>query len=200
MGGDGLHAIDEPSIRPDEPIARDQRPHDCAQALLLNEFAEPGAAESEGWAEPAGFLVNGLVDGLGATEQLRSRFLRAAEEEIGMSFRVVADGVAAGDDFFRESGSFTDVLADEEERRFGVITVEEIEELGSYGRIGAVVKGDGEFAGVAGLEEGVTEKLRAREDGTVCGHAGQTCNGDRCGNEQGIHRMLFCHAGQRVSS
>jgi len=67
-------------------------------------------------------------------------------EKIGMRIGVVANDVAAGGGFAEEFGMLADVLADDEESRTRFVAVQEIEEFGSHGGIGAVVEGDRELA------------------------------------------------------
>lgn len=67
-------------------------------------------------------------------------------EKIGMRIGVVANDVAAGSGFTEEFGMLADVLADDEESRTRFMTVEEIEEFGSHGGIGSIVKRDRELA------------------------------------------------------
>ena len=73
------------------------------------------------------------------------------------------------------------------------MAVEEIEKLGSDGGIRTVIESDGELAAMAGLEEGVPEKLRARVDSAVSGESGETGGHSRTSDEPGSHHTLFCH-------
>jgi len=104
-----------------------------------------------------------------------------------MRFGVISYNVAARGDFLGQAGTFADAFADEKESGFGAVTVEKVKELWSDGGIGAVVKGDSEFARLGGLENGVSEELRARVNRAKRGRAGNT-HDDRGGNEPGIHR------------
>ena len=70
-----------------------------------------------------------------------------------MGERVVAQGVAAPEDFGDEVRMRAGTVAAHEERRAGVGGVEEVEQARGVGGIGAVVDGEPDFGGVAGGNE-----------------------------------------------
>lgn len=104
-----------------------------------------------------GFSPSSLVDGFTAAQQFIVRFLRTAEKEIGMRKSVVAEEVAACGGLLDERGGFANVLADHKKGGLGVVAVQEIEEFGSDGGIGAVVEGESQIAAPAGLVKSVAE-------------------------------------------
>ena len=69
--------------------------------------------------------------------------------EIGMGVGVIADIVALGEDPSHEIGIGLRVLADDEEARANVLLLQDIENLRRPVRIGTVVEGECELAGVA---------------------------------------------------
>ena len=77
-----------------------------------------------------------------------------------MRLGVIADGVAACGDFFRERGKRADVAADQEESGLGVVAVAEIEDLRRDFGVGAVVEGDGDRGFIVEARDGGAEELR----------------------------------------
>ena len=66
-----------------------------------------------------------------------------------MRFRVIAHAMAAIGDLFRKRPERSDMLADEKERRSGVMTIEQIQKLRCGGRIRPVVEREGECRSVS---------------------------------------------------
>jgi len=186
--GDGFHTTNEPIRGLWAPITGDESPHHRAHAVPLNDSSEPGTAKTKRRPKPARFLPGGCVNRFAATQQFGASLLGATKKEIGMGRGVITDEVAASCDFFGEGRGLTNILANQKKSGFGAMAVEEIQKLGSDGGVGAIVEGDGELAGLAGLENGVTEELRTRVNCPVGGHARETDRGGRSGDEPGSHR------------
>lgn len=191
VGRDGLHVVDEPLGGFVAPVARDEGPHDGAHALLEHELTEPRTAETEGRAKETWFGPSGLADGFTAAEQFGAGFGRSAKEEIGMRVSVIAEDVATIGDFADKGGRFADPFADDKEGGFGVMAVEQLEKLGSDGRIGTVIEGEREFFGVVGAAKRVAEKLGARMDGAVGGESTKTCEEGGNSNEPRLHGAIL---------
>lgn len=172
VGGDGLHAVNEPGGGLDAPVTGDQGPGDIGQAVAVKNFTQPGAAKTKGRTKPTRFGPEDLLDSRGAAEQFFARFVGSAEKEIGMGVGVIADDVATRGGFLHKIGALADEFADEEESGAGVVLGEEIKEFRCDGRIRAVVEGEGQLIGGSGVRKGGTEKLGAGIYGAIGGHDG----------------------------
>ena|SRR5579863_5876931 len=107
---------------------------------MLSDSAEPGIAEAIGRAKPVRWLQSGVVDGFRAALKFVVGFLGRAEEEIRVSLRVIADEVAARNDFFYQRGALLNKSPYQEERGLRVVFGEKIEKFWSDSGVRTVVK------------------------------------------------------------
>src|SRR5208337_2296235 len=112
--GNGLHAFNQPAGRLAAPVAGDQRPGNVGHAVLVEDFAEPGAAQSEWRSEPSWFGPGKLLDGVRAALQFLVRLLRSTEAEIRVGLGVIAEDVPTRGDFLDEIGTLADEFAYQE--------------------------------------------------------------------------------------
>src|SRR5437899_1995728 len=143
--GDGLHARNEPFGGASAPVARDERPHHALQAEAVGGREHPRVAQTKGRTEPTGRGADGFGDGIVAALEFFADVRGRTQEEIRVSFGVIADAVTTRDGLLQKIWNLADEPADDEKGGAGVVFVEEIEKPGSNGRIGAVVESEGEF-------------------------------------------------------
>src|SRR5208337_2720531 len=149
--GNGLHAFNQPAGRLAAPVAGDERPGDVGHAALVEDFAEPRAAQSEWRSEPSRFGPDKLLDGVRAALQLFARFLRSTEEKIRVGLGVIAEDVSTRGDFLDEIGTLADEFAYQEKSGVDVVTGQQLQKLRGDRGIGAIVEGQRQFPGGIGV-------------------------------------------------
>ena len=82
------------------------------------------------------------------------------EGQVGMAPGVVADEVAGGGDLADQRGLGLGAAADEEKGCADIVAGEEVEQAGRPDGVGAVVEGEGQFAGARRGDERGAEELR----------------------------------------
>src|SRR5205823_6886762 len=100
----------------------------------------PRIAKAVRRAEPLCGSANGVRNSVVAEAQFDGDLRGAELEEVLVRFRVIADDVAARGSFFDEIRAFADEPANHEKRGLGPVAVEQVQQFGRDGGIGAVIK------------------------------------------------------------
>ena len=108
-----------------------------------------------------GFARDLLQSVFGSGEFVQDSMGRG-ERQVGMAPGVIADDVAGIDDGAGNRGLLGGETAHEKEGCANAVTREDFEETRRPGGIGAVVEGEGQFAGARGRNERSAEDLRGR--------------------------------------
>src|SRR5256885_16206935 len=108
-----------------------------------------------------------------AEAQLNPDFPAAEPEKIRMRLRVIAHQVPTRDSFFHQLWTFARVSPNQKKCRPRVVTVQQVEQLGSHRRIRSIVKGERQLARGVCTANRTPEELRVRICGAVGGGSSQ---------------------------
>jgi hypothetical protein len=197
---DDIPATDDPQAMNDGrgrlrvPIPGPFRPHhDSGVAAAAHHACELRATHAKRWAHPARPSPNGGFDGFIAKGKLVRNSTWRKKRQIRMRFGVIPDLMTPRSDLASELGKRTDMAADEKKCGANLMGVEEMQQAGRDTRIGTIVKGERDRAGISCKANRAAKKLRLGM------HAGTkkkaaTANGHRARNPGRIHAHIFACA------
>jgi len=176
------------------PVVPDDVPCDRNQAEFASDLQRCRAADAVRWAEVADRRADDLLElGAGAS-QLFASAAGGGAGEVGMSPGVIADEMACLMGTANERVLCGGELTDEEEGCTNVALCEDVQQLRGPAGIGAVVKGECNFVGLFGSDQGTAKELRSRRTrGVGVSSIGQTSNsGHHTGNLKHRHACCYC--------
>src|SRR6267378_399268 len=133
--GDGLQAWNQPLQWPFFPVTRKQRPHYGAVAEFAGRRNDPGIAKTKRRPKPLWRRAQRTGNRVVAKAQLYPDLSLAEPEKIRVRLRVVANEMSTRDSFYHQFRAFAHVPPNQKKCRFGVVAVQQIEQLRSHRRI-----------------------------------------------------------------
>ena len=142
------------------PVVGHGVPCDGSKTEFAGGAEDIGAACAKGWAEEADGLACDLFECVIGGAEFFADFAWGGVREIWMRPGVITDYMTAAGDELGESGLLAGVFADQEESGFHAVAIEDFEQARRKGGVGAVVKGEGDFAGFVRGGERTAKDLR----------------------------------------
>jgi hypothetical protein len=166
------------------PVGGHGVPEDGCEAETAGDAQGCGTAGAEGRTEEADGRAGDFGESFVGAVKLLFDCGGGGQGQVEMGPGVVADAVAGGDDLADERGFGLGAAADEKEGGAHAAASKNIEQAGGPDGVGAVVEGEGEFAGMRRSEKRGPEELRGGPEGGISETA--RCQAESgCGSESG---------------
>ena len=156
------------------PVARNDAPVGCQQAGVLNGADDGPVLEAVRRTHVVQLRAGDSFNGAFAVGNVAAHLVRRELEQVLMIACMQGDEMACALHLAHQLGMLGGVLADHEEGGVDVLFCEHVEQLLRIGRIGAVVKGEGDDLALrVGVREHLAIEAVARQDGEQQQHACQ---------------------------